>query len=242
MPISLEKYTMWASGNRSTEAALDTGAGKLEGASKQVGAFARFFGTQAARNVRSTVMTDFTRALSARYGVTLAQHALADIGLKPASKLEGKTILFTTTNGAKAILSCRGAVYIASFLNAEAVARRLLAPGAPERVSIVCAGTDGQYTEEDLLLAGLLADRLTSGEEKFALNVQAEVVREQYRVGRGRPLVDALKASRGGQNLKRVKLLGDVYDAAKIDSLDVVPEFRDGEIRIFTDSSDASIQ
>ena len=93
MPISLEKYTMWASGNRSTEAALDTGAGKLEGASKQVGAFARFFGTQAARNVRSTVMTDFTRALSARYGVTLAQHALADIGLKPASKLEGKTIL-----------------------------------------------------------------------------------------------------------------------------------------------------
>ena len=157
-------------------------------------------------------------------------------------KVEGKTILFTTTNGAKAILSCRGAVYIASFLNAEAVARRLLASGAPERVSIVCAGTDGQYTEEDLLLAGLLADRLTSGEEKFALNVQAEVVREQYRVGRGRPLVDALKASRGGQNLKRVKLLGDVYDAAKIDSLDVVPEFRDGEIRIFTDSSDASIQ
>lgn len=154
-------------------------------------------------------------------------------------KVEGKTILFTTTNGAKAILKCRGTVYVASFLNVDAVVTRLLAADA-ERVSIVCAGTDGQYTEEDLALAGLVAERLTArSSEKFALNVQAEVVREQCRANRRRPLVETLKTSRGGQNLKKIKLLGDVYDAAKIDSLDVVPEYRNGEIRLFDVKRDA---
>ena len=93
MAISLEKYTNWASANRTTEAAINQGSGRLEDASKQVGGFARFFGTKAAQDVRSTVMTDFTRALSARFGLSLAQHALSDAGLTPTSKLEGQTIL-----------------------------------------------------------------------------------------------------------------------------------------------------
>ena len=93
MPISLDNYSSWASGHRTTEAAINGGTKSLEDASRQVGGLARFFSMQSAKNVRATVMADFTRALSARYGVTLAQHALSDIGLKPASKLEGQTIL-----------------------------------------------------------------------------------------------------------------------------------------------------
>ena len=93
MPISLENYSRWATNHPTSEAAINKGAGSLEDASRQVGGFARFFSLQSAQNVRTAVMADFTRALSARFGVTLAQHALADIGLKPASKLEGQTIL-----------------------------------------------------------------------------------------------------------------------------------------------------
>ena len=145
--------------------------------------------------------------------------------------LAGKTLLFTTTNGTRAILSCRGTVLLAAFVNANAVDERILREES-DVVSIVCAGTDGQYTEEDLLLAGLLVDRLTLRSSDYALNVQAEVSREQWRRRRSTPLVDALKESRGGQNLRRAKLLGDVADAAKLDSLDVVPEFRVGEIKL----------
>ena len=93
MSITLEDYRTWARGNSSIEAAINKGTGRLEDASKQVGGFARFFGTKAAQNVRSTVMTDFTRALSARYGLSLAQHALAEAGLTPTSKLDGQTII-----------------------------------------------------------------------------------------------------------------------------------------------------
>ncbi len=145
--------------------------------------------------------------------------------------LAGKTLLFTTTNGTRAILSCRGTVLLAAFVNANAVVERILREES-DVVSIVCAGTDGQYTEEDLLLAGLLVDRLTLRSSDYALNVQAEVSREQWRRRRSSPLVDALKESRGGQNLRRAKLLGDVADAARLDSLDVVPEFRVGEIKL----------
>lgn len=158
-----------------------------------------------------------------------------DLGNSPdlyvPSTVANKTILFTTTNGTRAILSCRGVVLAASFLNAEAVVSRLLREGKSP-ISLVCAGTDGQYTEEDLALAGLIVDRLTLREVGFQLNVQAEVAREQWRQRRETPLVEILKSSRGGQNLKRVKLMKDIVDAAKLDSLDVVPEFRVGELRL----------
>lgn len=158
-----------------------------------------------------------------------------DLGNSPdlytRESVEGKTLLFTTTNGTKAILSCRGTAILAAFVNAEAVVQRLLRDDR-DTISIVCAGTDGQYTEEDLLLAGLLTDRLTLRVKGFALNVQAEVAREQWRQQRSRPLVDLLKESRGGQNLRRVKLTKDIVDAAKLDSIDAVPEFRVGEIKL----------
>lgn len=158
-----------------------------------------------------------------------------DLGNSPdlydAATVSGKTLLFTTTNGTKAILRCRGVVLLASFLNAEAVVARLLGGGFSQ-ISIVCAGTDGQYTEEDLLLAGLLTDRLTLRDGGFALNVQAEVVREEWRRKRSTPLVELLEASRGGQNLRRIQLLKDIADAARLDALDVAPEFRVGEIRL----------
>ncbi|MBP5621828.1 MAG: 2-phosphosulfolactate phosphatase, partial [Thermoguttaceae bacterium] len=128
-------------------------------------------------------------------------------------------------------LSCRGTVLLAAFVNAEAVVKRILREKC-DVVSIVCAGTDGQYTEEDLLLAGLLVDRLTLRSSDYALNVLAEVSREQWRRQRSTPLAELLKDSRGGRNLRKAKLLKDVADAAKLDSLDAVPEFRVGEIKL----------
>ena len=92
MPLSINQYSTWATQNMGSEVALSKGAPGLDRASNQVGALARFFGTQSAQNVRKEVMADFTRALSSRYGVSLAHQALAEAGLTPTSKLDGKTI------------------------------------------------------------------------------------------------------------------------------------------------------
>ena len=162
-----------------------------------------------------------------------------DLGNSPdlysREQVEGKTLLFTTTNGTKAILRARGKRLLASFLNVDAVVKRIL-DAEFDAVSIVCAGTNGQYTQEDLLLAGCLVDRITFAREGYALNVQAEVSREEWRVSRSRPLAELLRESTGGQNLSRLKLGKDIVDAARINALDVVAEYRLGEIRL--DSSD----
>ena len=92
MPIDITHYQNWATQHANTEVAIRQGNPELEQASNQVGFFARFFNTSSAKNARQAVMTDFTRTLSAKYGVTLAQQALKDVGLAPASKLVGATI------------------------------------------------------------------------------------------------------------------------------------------------------
>ena len=92
MPLSINQYSTWAQQNLGSEVALSKNGPGLDRASNQVGALARFFGTQSAQNVRKDVMADFTRALSSRYGVSLAHQALAEAGLTPTSKLDGKTI------------------------------------------------------------------------------------------------------------------------------------------------------
>ena len=58
-----------------------------------------------------------------------------------------KSIILTTTNGTRAMEHARAAddIYIAAFVNASAVARRLF---DRERVYILCAGTDGKITQE----------------------------------------------------------------------------------------------
>ena len=92
MPIDIAHYQNWATQHANTEVAIRQGNPELEQASNQVGFFARFFNTSSAKNARQAVMTDFTRTLSAKYGATLAQQALKDVGLSPASKLVGSTI------------------------------------------------------------------------------------------------------------------------------------------------------
>ena len=99
MPINIDDYSAWARQNMDSEAAIRTAQNNgaatrtLENASNQVGFFARFFGMQAAKDVRAAVMADFTRALSVRFGASLARSALSDVGLSKSSKLEGKTIM-----------------------------------------------------------------------------------------------------------------------------------------------------
>ena len=92
MPLTVNDYSNWAAQNIGTEVAVVKGAPALESASNQVGFLAHFFNRSAVRKVRETAMADFTRALTAQFGATLAGKALAEAGLTSSSKLEGRTI------------------------------------------------------------------------------------------------------------------------------------------------------
>lgn len=87
-----------------------------------------------------------------------------DLGNSPAeytpSSVGNRPVVFTTTNGTRALLRSVAAdtVLLAGFVNLSAIVERLNAMDNP--VTIVCAGTDGRITGEDVLYAGALVSRL----------------------------------------------------------------------------------
>ena len=93
--LKIEDYSKWANTNRNTVAALSANREHLEAASGKIGFLDRFFNTAAAkdaRGMRGDVMKDFTRVLSNKFGVTIAQQAISGAKLTATSELTGKTI------------------------------------------------------------------------------------------------------------------------------------------------------
>lgn len=171
-----------------------------------------------------------------RHGLPIAGF---DLGNSPEeytpTTVGGKSLVFTTTNGTRAVLHCRPArqILLAAFANYSAVCRRL---GAAQTVHIVCAGTAGEIAREDCLLAGAIAERLCAP-GGVRLNDQGQLVRGAWRavqaksaVG-GAPLAEQLAESRGGRNLIELGLSADIAWCAAIDRSECVPaagEFFDG--------------
>ena len=162
-----------------------------------------------------------------------------DLGNSPTeytpATVGGRTIVFTTTNGTRAMMRCRqaGQVLLAAFANRSAV---LAALATEPAVHIVCAGTGGVITREDVLVAGSLIAGLISRSAAWELNDEAAIARDAWlAVGANdqNALVSALEASQGGRNLLREGFPQDIATAAQLDRFDVLPRLTwpDGIIR-----------
>lgn len=79
----------------------------------------------------------------------------------PVTAVEGRTLVFASTNGSLALLASRAARrrLLAAFVNLHAVVERL---HGERRVVIVCSGKLGRFALEDAACAGLLLDRLAA--------------------------------------------------------------------------------
>jgi 2-phosphosulfolactate phosphatase len=160
-----------------------------------------------------------------------------DFGNSPAEytpeSVGGKTLVLTTTNGTRALSVCHEAnrVVIAAFVNLRAVTRELAAEPV---VHILCAGTDGEVTREDVLLAGALAERLldqrgAGAASEVELNDTARLALEAWlNVSRSmrsaRDLARELRRSQGGRNLMAIGAQADIELAADVDRFDLVPQ------------------
>ena len=166
-----------------------------------------------------------------------------DLGNSPAeytpATVGGKTLIITTTNGTKALLYARSAqrVFLGSFVNLSAVCR---IAAAGDQVDILCAGTDGQITREDVLLAGAIVSRLA--EQAAPNNDQAILARDAWRhvsathgddlAALRRAVQAELRNTQGGRNLIGMGLDDDLLAAGDIDRYAVVPEFNAATGRI----------
>ena len=145
-----------------------------------------------------------------------------DLGNSPEEFVEpqAREVVIATTNGSPAIIGaseCADEVLLGSLLNLEAVLEAL--PDG-EDVLIICSGTDGRVTLEDVYAAGRLSARLEGDRSDAAL--VAESVAQAHTDARS-----ALAASAHAQTLREAGLEADVAWCAQESVLDCVPRVRE---------------
>jgi 2-phosphosulfolactate phosphatase len=157
-----------------------------------------------------------------------------DLGNSPGefdrARHAGMTLFMSTTNGTKAIAAARGAKLLlcGSLVNATAVARCVLAAG--NDATMICSGSDGEPSFEDLLGAGAVVNAMkklgpvgTDGDLALAASRLAAAVTE---------LPGALAETHGGHNIRRVHLEADIAFAGRLDVFDLVGRVFDGPLRV----------
>lgn len=159
-----------------------------------------------------------------------------DLGNSPADytadQVFGQTVLFTTTNGTKALAHARLAerVLIGAAINRQAVVE---AVATAQQVDILCAGTNGKVTREDILAAGAIVNQLTTSHPATTNEWADSASREWQELLTTAQALDRspsqqfaleLRDTLGGKNLLALGYDDDLPFCAQLDTQDVVPE------------------
>ena len=151
-----------------------------------------------------------------------------DMGNSPLEyrDLAGKRIITTTTNGTIALRACEKAerVLVGALLNLEALVAEL-AGLAPERITIVCAGTFRELALEDVIAAGAVCANLPGA----VLNDAAQVALSVFERSK-HDFLGALRESRNGQALTAAGRDSDVQWCAQSSIYDTVEHMQAGII------------
>lgn len=154
-----------------------------------------------------------------------------DLGNSPGeftrSRVEGKRLVMSTTNGTQALAAVAGAerVIVASLLNLTAAARTI---GSALDLAVVCAGKEGAFSLDDVLCAGLLlrGAELADGAEHNDAALAALALADHFT-----PDGAFLRRTAAGRALVDIGLEDDLEACADCDRHDIVPEMRNRVIR-----------
>jgi len=158
-----------------------------------------------------------------------------DLGNSPfeynKEAVSGKSVVVSTTNGTGAICGTEGAanVLLGCMLNCTAVARRAVELG--NDVIIMCAGTDGDISADDLYAAGAIAEtiiRLSDGDARACdMTLVACMVYKSWKNDQRE-----LSVTHHCAKLIHLGFEKDVEFCLRRDITDIVPEYRNGVLGI----------
>lgn len=160
-----------------------------------------------------------------------------DVGNSPGEftpqAVGDKTVLMTTTNGTRALMSLQGAreVIVAAYVNhAAATAMLRTAARANENISIVCAGHEGHFSLEDAACAGRyvrsISARSRSSVELNDAACACELIDRKY----GDNISKIFDDSVHGKALAEAGFGADLVACAAVDSHPVVPIYSERQI------------
>jgi 2-phosphosulfolactate phosphatase len=156
------------------------------------------------------------------------------------SVVKGKSIVFTTTNGALALAKGRYAkqMVIAAFVNIARVVDFIR--NLKEDIFILCAGNQsatGGFSLEDAVCAGMIIHKVEQGSEGgIELSDSASGALILYR-SFARNISRMLEGSEHGRHLVEIGFKDDLKTCASIDSIPVLPLLSGSVIRLAQDST-----
>lgn len=161
-----------------------------------------------------------------------------DLGNSPAeytpASVEGRTILYTTTNGTVALAASHGArvCYFAAFVNVSATiasVRAAIEHGGD--VTIICAGHERHVALEDVVCAGRLVRGIAAGHEHVTRGDGARVAEMAERPFQGGVSSVALEASHA-RSLVAAGFERDVEMCLTLDRYDQSVRFHDRQLQL----------
>lgn len=159
-----------------------------------------------------------------------------DLGNSPleftTNVVSGKSLVMTTTNGTAAFHHSRHAesVLCGALLNAGAVAGRLL-DTSPDSVILLCAGTYGRLSLEDLLAAGAILHELGNAGLSFQLTDGATTALLCFRYFM-KDIPGALRSFEHGRTLAGLGFDDDIVFCGGLNTFRIVPMMIGSTIRL----------
>jgi len=158
-----------------------------------------------------------------------------DLGNSPLqyipSKVKGKTLIFSSTNGSPAIVKTRQALktYICGFVNLDVVVNALKETADP--VEILCAGKLAQFAIEDAVCAGLMLkemQRRTGTDFELNDGAAALILADYHRDA----VTEVVAGSHHGRYLAEIGMESDLPFCADLNRLPLLPVYHDGRITV----------
>jgi 2-phosphosulfolactate phosphatase len=145
-------------------------------------------------------------------------------------RVGGKTLVYCTTNGTRALDIARsaGSIVIAAFINISAVTEWLA--GRQKDVVILCSGWKNKFCLEDALFAGALSEKLVQTGLFQTGCDSAHAAMDLWSLAQGDVLAYIEKAAHR-HRLKRLELDDVVPYSFSLDQVNVVPVFDGKAIR-----------
>lgn len=149
----------------------------------------------------------------------------------------GKKLVYTTTNGTRALLASQGAsrVLIGAFVNLQSVVHKALSAG--NDIIVLCAGREGTFSLEDAFCAGLMVQTVNSS--VCNLEIEDGARWGFYAVKSMKGVLDNLTDGqihsviangKHGQYLNSIGLQDDLAFCARQNIFDIVPEYKEDKI------------
>lgn len=149
-----------------------------------------------------------------------------------AHGVEGKTLIYSTTNGTVAMTQTARAarVYCGALLNARRLAEHIVARHPRDTVLIVCSGSGDNFNFEDFYGAGYFVERFAALLGTAAdLSDAAKAALALYRHAKA---PEALLDCRVGRMMAARGLAREVEFACRLDAYPVVPALEQGRLRL----------